>query len=101
MNKSKETLNQSKEPAPVIDLESLLRRVEELEVRCTQLETTLKEMVTFETLAERITGKKTTKKRRVKRAWSPEEKAAFHARMVAAREAKARQQAAKSDAKKK
>jgi hypothetical protein len=43
------------------------------------------------------------KKRRAKREWSPEEKAAFHARMVVARQAKekARQKAAKTEAKKK
>jgi hypothetical protein len=74
-----------------------------LEGRCTQLETTLKDTVTFDTLAARITGKKTIKKRRAKREWSPEEKAAFHERMVAAREAKekARPEAAKAEAKKK
>jgi len=43
------------------------------------------------------------KKRRAKREWSPEEKAAFHARMVVARQAKekARQKAAKTESKKK
>jgi len=63
----------------------------------------LKDTVTFDSLAARIIGKKTVKKRRVKRELSPEEKAAFHARMVAARQTKekARQAAAKAEAKKK
>ncbi len=103
MNDSKETLGTSKELAPVIDIDSILKRVEELELRFTQLETTLKDTVTFETLANRITGKKAVKRKRAKREWSPEEKADFHARMVADRQAKAkaRLQAAKVEAKRK
>jgi len=53
-----------------------------------QLETTLKDTVTFDTLAARLTGMKTVNKRRVKWELSPEEKAAFHARLVKARRAK-------------
>ncbi len=50
-----------------------------------------------------VDRQKTVKKRRAKRELSPEEKAAFHARMVADRKAKekARQEAAKAEAKKK
>jgi hypothetical protein len=103
MKDSKETQNVSKDPAPAIEIDSILRRVEELEGRCTQLGTILKDTVTFDTLAARLTGKKTAKKRSAKREWSPEEKAEFHARMVAARQAKekARQEADKAEAKKK
>ena len=103
MNDSKETLAQIKDQEPAIEIDSILKRLEELEGRCTQLETTLNDTVTFDTLAARITGKKTVKKRRAKRELSPEEKAEFHARMVAARQAKekARQEAAKPEAKKK
>ena len=103
MNDSKETAAQIKDQAPAIDIESIIERLEELEGRCTQIETTLKDTVTFDTLAARITGKKIVKKRRSKREWSPEEKAAFHARMVAARQAKeiARQATDKAEAKKK
>ena len=80
-----------------------LNRLEELEERCNQVETTIKDTVTFDTLAARLAGKKTVKKRRAKRELSPEEKADFHARMVAARQAKgkARQEAAKAEPKKK
>jgi hypothetical protein len=54
-------------------------------------------------LAARITGKKTIKKRRAKCELTPEEKAAFHARMVAGRDAKekVRREAAKAEPKKK
>ncbi len=65
-----------------------MKRLEELEERCNQLETTLKETVTFDTLAAKLTGKKTVKQRRPKRELLPEEKAAFHARMVAGHLAK-------------
>ena len=103
MKDSKETQPKIKDPAPVIEIDSILKRLEELEGRCTQIETTLKDTVTFDTLAARLTGQKTVKKVRAKRELSPEEKAAFHARMVAARQAKekARQEAAKAEAKKK
>ena len=99
MRDSKETVAQIKDQSPAIDIDLILKRLEELEGRCTQIETTLKDTVTFETLAARLTGKKIVKKRRVKREVSPEEKAAFHARMVAGRLAKekARQEAAKSN----
>ena len=43
MTKSQETLDQSKEQELVLALDSLLKRVEEVEDRCTKLETTLKE----------------------------------------------------------
>jgi hypothetical protein len=103
MKDSKETQPKIKDPAPAIEIDSILKRLEELEGRCTQLETTLKDTVTFDTLAARLTGKKTVKKVRAKRELSPEEKAAFHARMMAGRLAKekARQAAAKAEAKKK
>ena len=84
MKDSKETLAKIEDPAPVIEIDSILKRLEELEGRCTQLETTLKDTVTFDTLASRLTSKKSVKKRRAKRELTPEEKAAFHARMVAA-----------------
>ena len=103
MNDSKEPRNVTKDPAPAIEIDSILKRLEEFEERFTQLETTLEDTVTFDTLAARIIGKKTVKKVRAKRELSPEEKSAFHARMVAARQAKekARQAAAKAEAKKK
>ena len=102
MKDSKETAAQIKDPAPAIEIVSILKRLDELEGRCTQLETILKDTVTFDTLATRLTSKKTIKKRRAKRELSPEEKAEFHARMVAARLAKdkARQETAKAEAKK-
>jgi hypothetical protein len=61
----------------------------------------LKNTVTFNTLAFRLGGEKIAKKRRAKREWSPEEKKAFHERMVAGRQAKekARLEAAKTEAK--
>jgi hypothetical protein len=103
MNDSKENVTKNKNQEPTIQNDSILKRFEELEERCAQLETTLKDSVTFDSLAARLTGKKTVKKRRDKREWSPEEKAAFHARMVAARQAKekARQAAATAESKKK
>ena len=103
MNDSKEPRNVTKDPAPAIEIDSILKRLEKLEGRCTQLETSLKDTITFETRAARLTGQKTLKKVRAKREQSPEEKAAFHARMVAARQAKesARQEAAKAEAEKK
>ncbi len=69
----------------------LLERLEQLEERCDQLETALKSTVTFETLATRLIGIPETKKVRKPRAkseWTPEQKAAFHAKMVAGRLAK-------------
>ena len=103
MRDSKETNAKMKDIAPGNEIDPILTRLEELEGVCTQLETTLKDTVTFDALAARITGKKVVRKRRAKREWSEEEKAAFHAKMVAAREAKekARQEAAKAEAKKK
>jgi len=72
-------------------------RLDQLEGRCNQLETTLstimKDMVTFDTLAIRLTGvpasdTKKVRKARAKRELTPEQKAAFHAKMVAGRLAK-------------
>jgi hypothetical protein len=103
MRDSKETKAKMKDIAPGNEIDLVMKRVEELEERCTQIETTLKDSVTYDALANRITGKKIVKKRRAKREWSEEEKKAFHERMVAARQAKekARQEAAKPEAKKK
>ena len=103
MKDSKETLTKIKDPTPTVEIDLILKRVEELEARCTQLETSLKDTVTFDALASRLTGQKIVKKWRAKRELSPEEKAAFHERMVAGRLAKekARQEAAKAEAKKK
>jgi hypothetical protein len=66
-------------------------RIDELEARITQLEIALKYTVTFDTLAARLVGNADTKKvrkPRAKRILTPEEKAAFHARMVAGKLAK-------------
>jgi hypothetical protein len=51
-----------------------LKRLEESEERCNQLEITLKDTVTFATLAARLTGKTSFKRRQAMRKWSPEEK---------------------------
>jgi len=61
----------------------------------------LNDTVTYDTLAARITEKKSVNKRRAKRELPLEETAAFHARMVTARQAKekARQEAAKAELK--
>jgi hypothetical protein len=75
---------------PEIDEEGI-ERIEMLEARIAQLETALKNTVTFETLAARLVGNpenKKVRKPRTKRELTPEEKAAFHARMVAGRLAK-------------
>lgn len=98
MKDSKEPPALIKDSTPSIEIDLILNRLEELEGRCTQLEIALKDAVTFDTLAAQLTGKKTVKKVRAKRELSPEEKSAFHARMVAARKAKekARQEAAKA-----
>ena len=103
MKDSKETAALIKDQAPTVEIDSILKRLEEAEDHYTQIETSLKDTVTFDTLAARLTGQKTVKKVRAKRELSPEEKAAFHARMGAARQAKekARQEAAKAEAKKK
>ena len=61
MNDSKETSPIKKNQAPVNEIDSILTRLEELEERCTQLEITLKDNVTFDTLAARITGKRLSK----------------------------------------
>ena len=102
MKKSSEIPDVIEDSAPTVDIDLILNRLDELEGRCTKLETILNDTVTFDTLAARITGKKTVKKRRAKRELSPEEKTAFHARMVTARQAKekARQEATKAELKK-
>ena len=70
-------------------------RFEQLEARILLLETAISTIannsITFETLAARLIGNPETKKvrkTRSKREWTPEEKAAFHAKMVAGRLAK-------------
>ena len=63
MSDPKETVTKSKDQAPDIDIVPILMRLEELEERCTQLETTLEDTVTFDALAARITGKKTVKRK--------------------------------------
>jgi len=73
--------------------DDLLERIEMLEARINQIENALKNTVTFETLAARLVGfsdpgSKKVRKPRTKRELTPEEKAAFHARMVAGRLAK-------------
>lgn len=65
-----------------------MNRLDMLKERCTQFETTLNDTVTLDDLAARITGKKTVKRRRAMREWSPEEKKGLHERMVAALQAK-------------
>jgi hypothetical protein len=75
---------------PVVD-NVIVERIEQLEARISQLEITLKNSVTFETLAARIIGNpenKKVRKVRAKREFTPEQKAAFHAKMVAGRLAK-------------
>lgn len=74
---------------PVVD--EVVERIEQLEARISQLEITLKNTVTFETLAARLIGNpenKKVRKARAKREFTPEQKAAFHAKMVAGRLAK-------------
>jgi hypothetical protein len=86
----------TKDPEP-IEENKILDRIHFLEARVIQLEAILsvmeKEVVTFENLASRLvgstdTGNKKERKHRAKRILTPEEKAAFHARMVAGRLAK-------------
>jgi hypothetical protein len=109
VHSSEDTQSAAKETVPEVNTDLILKRLEELEDRCTQLETTLetalKETVTFESLAAHLTDKKSKirKRTRAKRELSPEEKTAFHARMVAGRLAKekARKVSAKAEAKKK
>ena len=63
-------------------------RIEQLENRITQLEAAVNNYLTFETLAAKQVGNpetKKTRKSRTKREWTAEEKAAFHAKMVAGR----------------
>ena len=76
---------------PVVE-NTVVERIEELETRISQLEITVKNTVTFETLAARLIGNpenKKIRKARAKRELILEQKTAFHARMVAGRLAKA------------
>ena len=69
----------------------VIERIEQLEAHISQLEITLKNTVTFDTLAARLIGNpenKKVRKVRAKRELTPEQKAAFHAKMVAGRLAK-------------
>ena len=71
----------------------VIERIEMLEARINQLETALKNTITFETLVTRLSGStdqntKKPRKPRSKNEWTAEEKAAFHAKMVAGRLAK-------------
>lgn len=66
-------------------------RIDQLEAHISQLEAALKNTITFENLASRLLGNPETKKTRKPRSkteWTPEQKAAFHAKMVAGRLAK-------------
>ena len=45
MKDSKETQPKIKDPAPAIEIDSILKRLEELEGRCTQLEATLRTLL--------------------------------------------------------
>lgn len=51
MTDSKEPVTQTKKQEPKIPIDSILKLLEELEDRCSQLEITLKDTVTFDTLA--------------------------------------------------
>jgi hypothetical protein len=62
MSASRETVTKNKDQAPAIDTDSVLNRLNELEERCNQLETILKDTVTYDAPAARITGKKIVKK---------------------------------------
>jgi hypothetical protein len=78
---------------PTDSKNQISERIDQLEARITQLETALKNTITFETLSARLVGSndigsKKVRKPRAKRILTPEEKAAFHARMVAAKLAK-------------
>ena len=78
---------------------TVVERIEQLEARISQLEITLKNSVTFETLAARLIGNpenKKVRKPRTKRELTPEDKAAFHAKMVAGRLAKEKARQAES-----
>jgi hypothetical protein len=63
MKDSKETAPKNKNQAPDIDIDPILTRIDELEERCNQLETSLNDTVTFDSLAVRLTGKKIVKKK--------------------------------------
>jgi hypothetical protein len=85
------TLKGEHKMTPTNSENQITERIEQLEARITQLETTLRNVVTFESLAARLVGNPVTikvRKPRTKRILTPEEKAAFHARMVAGKLAK-------------
>jgi len=70
----------------------IYEHIEQLVNRINQLEAALNNTLTFETLAARLIGNpenKKVRKPRTKKEWTPEEKAAFHVKMVAGRLAKA------------
>ena len=67
MKKSSEIPDVIEDSAPTVDTDSIMKRLEDVEERCTQLETSLKDTVTFDNLAVRLTEQKTVKKRRAKR----------------------------------
>jgi hypothetical protein len=77
----------------LVEEDSTQDQINLLETRITQLETALKNTITFETLAARLISTKElctkkVRKPRTKRVLTHEEKAAFHARMMAGRLAK-------------
>jgi hypothetical protein len=78
---------------------AVVEGIEKLEGRISQLEITLKNTVTFENLAARLIGNpenKKVRKVRVKRELTPDQKAAFHTKMVAGRLAKEKARLAES-----
>ena len=95
MNSTKDNTSKATKE-PVVD-NAVIEHIEQLEARITQLETNLTtaltNTVTFENLVARLTGlngsdTKKVRKPRAKSEWTPEQKAAFHAKMVAGRLAK-------------
>ena len=71
----------------------LIERLDQLENRINQLEAALTNTLTIETLITRLSGStdqnaKKPRKPRAKKEWTLEQKAAFHAKMVAGRLAK-------------
>jgi hypothetical protein len=78
---------------PTNSYNQIFEQLEQLEARINQLENAFKNTVTFESLVTRLTSTigpdtKKVRKSRAKSEWTPEEKSAFHAKMVAGRLAK-------------